>query len=387
MKIWITAIALVLIAGSSYGATWHVSQDGSGDFTVIQDAVDAASPGDVIWIHAGRYEEMTEHFDIWGNGSSYADCHVVITKDDLTLQGDGPDNTIIGSANYPADPDPNLTGISVTYNEASSLTVRDLAIENVRYGVYAASHTCEVTGCRLEAMGVEGMRLYTSTSCVIGDCDFLECGTGVLAFSPTGHVSIWGSHFLDSQYKGVIGAGAESVEITNCTFTGGAGAVDFQQGTSGVVSEITASDYLNGAVVLSMGGSAEIYDSVFEGGGWGVYSNGDRVYCERTSFLGQTNRTIDVNNNGDSAFHDCEFINGGGWTVYCRYNGSNDCHIDMTNNYWGTDSAEQIAEWIHDSNDDPDDCCTVDFIPFQGSVAVETRSWSSVKGLFRGDGE
>ena len=98
--------ALFLVAASSgMSATWHVAKDGSGDFAVIQDAVDAASSGDTIWIHAGRYEEMTEDWDVWGNGVSLVDCHVVITKDDLTLQGDGRDATIIGPAVFPGEPD------------------------------------------------------------------------------------------------------------------------------------------------------------------------------------------------------------------------------------------------------------------------------------------
>jgi hypothetical protein len=72
-------------------------------------------------------------------------------------------------------------------------------------------------------------------------------------------------------------------------------------------------------------------------------------------------------------------------TVDCVYSGSDNCRAEMINCYWGTDSEEQIAEWIWDSNDDPELCCTVDFTPFVGGVATESRSWSTVKGLFDGD--
>jgi hypothetical protein len=85
--------------------------------------------------------------------------------------------------------------------------------------------------------------------------------------------------------------------------------------------------------------------------------------------------------------HDSTIINGGQWSVLCYSSSDEDCRVDLTGNYWGTDSEAQIAEWIMDSNDDPDYCCTVDFIPFEGSVATEPWSWSSVKGLFGGDGE
>ncbi len=102
----------------------------------------------------------------------------------------------------------------------------------------------------------------------------------------------------------------------------------------------------------------------------------------RSRFSGQTFRTVLVNSNSETVFLDCELINGGGITVDCDYNGSADCHVTMTNCYWGTDSEEQIAEWVVDSTDHPERCCTVDFIPFQTETPVEARSWSAVKGLF-----
>ena len=41
-------LLVLAVASSAHGRTWHVEKDGSGDFTVIQDAVDAAADGDVI---------------------------------------------------------------------------------------------------------------------------------------------------------------------------------------------------------------------------------------------------------------------------------------------------------------------------------------------------
>ena len=41
--------------------TWRVEKDGSGDFTVIQDAVDAAAAGDTIRIGPGRSRVRDGH--------------------------------------------------------------------------------------------------------------------------------------------------------------------------------------------------------------------------------------------------------------------------------------------------------------------------------------
>ncbi|MBN2208870.1 MAG: hypothetical protein JW759_06215 [Candidatus Coatesbacteria bacterium] len=44
------------------GATYEVKQDGTGDFSVIQEAMDAAVDGDMVIVHPGSYRENI-HFD------------------------------------------------------------------------------------------------------------------------------------------------------------------------------------------------------------------------------------------------------------------------------------------------------------------------------------
>lgn len=47
---------------SGSGSTWHVTLDGSGHFTSIQEAIDQAQDGDTVIITAGRYaEDVTVH--------------------------------------------------------------------------------------------------------------------------------------------------------------------------------------------------------------------------------------------------------------------------------------------------------------------------------------
>ena len=49
----------ILSAGAELSAarTWYLEKDGSGDFAVIQEAVDAAASGDTLRIGPGRWYE------------------------------------------------------------------------------------------------------------------------------------------------------------------------------------------------------------------------------------------------------------------------------------------------------------------------------------------
>lgn len=60
--------------------------------------------------------------------------------------------------------------------------------------------------------------------------------------------------------------------------------------------------------------------------------------------------------------------------------------VDARENYWGTASADSIAAWIYDRNDDPDVNGYVDFQPFSPVPlpSESTKSMGGVKALFRG---
>ncbi|MBN2208101.1 MAG: right-handed parallel beta-helix repeat-containing protein [Candidatus Coatesbacteria bacterium] len=55
-------LLLALSAFVAYAAEYDVNQDGTGDFTTIQAAIDAANDADVIVVHPGTYYENV-HFD------------------------------------------------------------------------------------------------------------------------------------------------------------------------------------------------------------------------------------------------------------------------------------------------------------------------------------
>ncbi len=64
MKHFYTTLISVCLASmlgvSLFAAEYHVDQDGTGDFTLIQEAIDAAVDGDTIIVHPGTYCENIE---------------------------------------------------------------------------------------------------------------------------------------------------------------------------------------------------------------------------------------------------------------------------------------------------------------------------------------
>jgi len=330
---------------------------------------------------------MTIDHDMWNNGTFFANVYVAVTKDNLTFRGDGRDLTIIGSENFPEDQPTNFFGVAATAAHAGSVVVRDLSVENVRVGMYFATNVGEATGCRFVNTTRNGLRLFVPSSCLVEDCEFVDGGTGIKSYDPTRNLTIKSSNFWSTSAVALC-VSTENVVIENCTAVNSRTGINVQQGSTGTIRDVDISVTEVSGITLEMGASVAVYDSRFEGGWCGIYSNGESIRCERVVLSGQTDWGIRINNTGNSVFRDCEFNPSGEYTVMCLYNGSGDCHIDMTNNYWGTDSEEQIAELIHDSNDDPGACCTVDFIPFHDqSTPTEQRSWSSVKDLFDSDGD
>jgi parallel beta-helix repeat protein len=104
------AVSLSLGGTTRAGTTvWVVDNDRAdcprADFTMIQAAVAAASPGDTILVCAGTYLE-----------------HVMIAKDDLTLRAKGAPGTVIVDANN--------TGHGILLSGASGVTVEGFTVRN-----------------------------------------------------------------------------------------------------------------------------------------------------------------------------------------------------------------------------------------------------------------
>ena len=140
MKFALKTLALLLAVGTAppvLAATWTVQRDGSGDFSVIQDAIDAADPGDTILIGPGRYDTFHAQTSTVDNFPFAAICWVA--KADLTIVGAGRDVTFLGPAactSMEEQPGRPSRACSWTIRRASSPS-----------GTSRSSRTAGSTGC------------------------------------------------------------------------------------------------------------------------------------------------------------------------------------------------------------------------------------------------
>jgi len=93
-RLWGLPLLLVVVLWAQPVASrvWRVEKDGSGDYAVIQDAVDASASGDTIMVGPGRYSEYTDHTyagNLWHT-------YVHMVSGSLTLVGAGEGVTVIG---------------------------------------------------------------------------------------------------------------------------------------------------------------------------------------------------------------------------------------------------------------------------------------------------
>jgi len=150
--------ALVVISAFpsavSVGNTIYVDDDGGADYTSIQDAVDAASDGDTIYIYSGTYYE-----------------HVKINTS-IVLQGEDKESTIIdaggsGDAVFVTADNVEITGFNV-----------------INSGPYWPS---------------SGIELHQNKECVVTENIVSNCCIGIHAFI-TSDVTISKNTVTDSEF-------------------------------------------------------------------------------------------------------------------------------------------------------------------------------------------
>jgi len=377
--------------GSANATIWHVERDGSGDFTVIQDAVDAAESGDTIMLGPGRFTE-TSDFQYFNNRTIQA-C-VALNKS-LTILGSGKEATYIGPE-VPGE-DFNEYGTSGISSISSNLelVVRDLTF--IDCDGNSVLFSMENGGClAMERVGFEnsykGASLTKTISSSIVDCTFQDIARGVTLYNVFG-MDISGCQFRRTgEGIAVHFSGSQNINIQDCHLSGnGYGSI--------------------AGIILSQCGSVWVDNCVIhDNGNYGIYiSDTYGVTVINTTVggvardgidLGLTEDTVIQNNVFHGRFAAMSILYPsegqtiesnhilrwpGSWSVWVDdgYDGPV-TELDFSNNYWGTTNPELMDEGIWDLNDDPEIQMIVNYLPMaDGPVSTKSMTLDQVKALYR----
>ena len=384
MRARVVLLLLVLSALAATGAVagvLRVEQDGSGEFVVIQDAVDAAASGDTILIGPGRYEDLVWHTPMNGAAVAYWE-----DGRDLTFIGSSVDEVTIGPESYV----PNGTGPQGIHQHVQDAVVRveNLSFANLQSSVIARYGQLYVSGSRFD-VGDIGIGAQDIEHCEVRSCFFSSFRYSVVSFTT---LSI---RVVDCGFDDAVVSFNDVREgiISSCSVTGGS-LVRYSL-SRGLVENCTAlCDGNVPCISVSDSDTVRFYDNSIRGGNINLSVTGasTNVFLERNDIShpthpGEANFNFQSN---ASVFAHNNHINK--WSVLIdyviytsNYTDSYSRTIDMGSNYWFDDGTPaRLDSLIHDGNDDPELHIFVNYDPIRTEpVATEKKSLGGIKALFR----
>ncbi len=373
----------VAVADPTWARTITVEKDGTGDYRVIQDALDVSAPGDTVLVGPGRYTDTRPY--VPPGWSIAVDIYAIVNTDNLTIIGAGADKTIIGPDIYEYSASDSPMGIVQVFSQGT-LRISSLSLINCHLG-YAD--------------------LYVNASRVeLDSCAFRGWRIGMLVTDAGGHAS--NCEYTD-QLLSIHVSSASDFIISSCVFSGSGEAVQFGNGASnGIIEDCVVNGNIVGiALSISSGITVRrnrIHNTrvgiVIRGTGHVLEGNHIEVYGDCLRQLGaiaQVERNVMISS-GDhvvqvvstpqylSNYRDNHFIRHGDANVFdvsLSHDGE-PVVLDLENNYWGTTSADSISAWIYDAHDDVSAGAYVDYEPYHLSpVENDTKSFGGVKRMFR----
>lgn len=377
-------IALVLLLGSgdAFSRTIKVEQDGSGDYLVIQDAVDASAPGDTILIGPGRYDQFLLDPDFPGPGEGRAIAKIV--TDSLTIKGVDRELVFFG----PESATRIVTNGIIAYPPVSWTAVEGITFEYSSVGV------------------------RSDTSLKISDCRFNGNDYGI--FVDRGYaVGVYGCHFQDQNDSGMVVFSSlveyDYCNVVDCMFSGDPTGI-YIQGHPNFQIRSCSLSVGNAAIKPLYGSAGTIEDCTVTGGWYGVWSDGgiypvdlelnnNRITGQRFNSIwlahghligsgnemgpNDTGPTLSFAN-ASAEFHGNHFQKSSQGTVDTYLYSDPGFSLDLTNNFWYTTESDSISAWIWDGVDDPEIQTIVQYEPFSlVPIPTERKSMGGLKSLFR----
>ena len=376
--------------------TWYVEKDGSGDYEVIQDAVDVAASGDTIRIGPGRYDDKRlVTCPGWSDS-----VRILVTQSELTVIGSGSE-TIVGP-NKPWASDRSL-GMGVVASDwwgNSTTRLHDLRMENIGIAIYysyegSGNNLIEIDNCVFDGNRESAYLDGNGGDARIEACTFeslAESGYYIAAWSQAS-LSIQECTFSlsDDIYGQTCFSimGVENASIISCEISEGTVGATVSFGGQTTFRGCTFDGQLNVALSASVASSVSVNSCTFRNQACAVTSSSsDNLFIMSNtlienvtvcSFLVQRFGAVSVNN--------CDLAKGDRGVVWVSEEGS--CpsieHLDFTNNYWDTDRPDSIQAWIRDRNDTENACYIIDWEPYSDvPLPSKKKSFGGLKAMFRG---
>ena len=385
-------LALTLQALPAAARTWQVAKDGSGDFTVIQDAVDASASGDIIKIGPGIYSDLAP-VD-W----MYSAVVVLPEGLDLTLIGAGSDQTILSGAEQTTEV--SVLGVWTDVAQTSGvISIHGIGFTDM-YGaaIHLGGESLEISHCEVASSCSTGFRIQSTGSTLVENCRITSSFVGLAAGSNS---TIRNCSIVGCLSGVEIWPLAQNVLIEDCkiaTTTHGVyvceNAACHLVGcylTTYSIGEIRVkSIFVNPQSMVELT-NCEI-DHRSQLGIGQLFAAAIAIEGEDTAIVGTGNQIrsnaacVAFSHCSDFDFTGNDFLRSDADAYFVRVVEPTDaCTVDLEGNYWGTDDIDEIASWIHDGNDEADLHLTVDFDPIADeSTPVENRTWSDLKATYRG---
>lgn len=389
----LVGILLVAFCRVGLAAELHVSQDGTGDFTAIQDAIDAAQDGDTIVVHPGTYFENV-HFSgrsIFLTSEAPHDAQCV---ESTTIDGSG--NGSVVTFDGAEGVSCGLSGFTITNGLAEdgggincnrcSPAIADCIINGNSAdnggGIYLLYSDAEILRCRILGNTGGGIELGASSPTIS------ECAISDNVLTAESHNGSGGGVMTTSHSAGIV----ENCTISHNTAGIGAG-VSCEWWSETVISECLISENIGGGVYTCFASPLITKCLIENNTGSGFYTGG----------LGPESTMTDCQIRGNSAeeggglyitcgdVRNCEITGnsaierGGG--VYCWYFADVLSNCTISGNsarregggiYSGSYSSPVVSDCIVWANS-PEGI----FIQSGGSMSVE---YSCVEGGFEGGG-
>jgi nitrous oxidase accessory protein NosD len=214
-------------------SVWQVARDGSGQFTLIQEAIDQASSGDTILIKAGTYaEDVTVH-----------------SKDHLTIIGEGRDQVFItgekrvgslhiGKWPYGAT---NVTiqgltvfqhgGLGVGIFNGSGVSLKQIHVKGMVFSQQVQG--VHIEDCVIEHSETTGLAFANSTGTLVGNT--IRHHDHGVALGGNSEVALRQNVISDNLFEAVLMTDESSATVIQNTFVRNGGGLAFHDKAEAVV--------------------------------------------------------------------------------------------------------------------------------------------------------